>query len=337
MSSQMRLPQWLGLVGGFLIVFDLTLGAPLPSDSPPSNLQTRVPAPVFGCPGPAQDRGPKACRPFSNATASTDAHTPQTLTRSGASTSLQVKRAGDLSPAFFYDRPNRLRGTKAHPPAIRRRCLPPRYVYNIIPTNNFPGINAIDFPSWRDYATLAEAHKAILARQDSCRCKCDDFGRLITDQRYGGCKHQWQVDRCVVMFGCICIADLGQPTATDPGLTADDYQRAIEAIPRTVKELNPHWQWNMAGLDTEPGQTLKWASIRSAVNNPSLKEPYYLEGPSKNTDSDWNWLLNLNAGSGGALAGRLGGSLFRRNNGASDPTKTRLTYVPVVGHNITAT
>ncbi|KAK6347278.1 hypothetical protein TWF696_007350 [Orbilia brochopaga] len=83
----------------------------------------------------------------------------------------------------------------------------------------------------------------------------------------------------------------------------------------------------MDGLDHEPGQTMRWSNSRTRVNDPDLKEPYYLEGPGDQTK--WNWLANLNSVSGGSLAASLsGGGLLKRDAEAPNNT-TDTTSVPV--------
>ncbi|KAF3918349.1 hypothetical protein ABW21_db0207792 [Orbilia brochopaga] len=275
--------------------------------------------------------GPTAC-PLKNATGivSADMPTAPTRTRDLSTSPHEKREEGGLSPAWFFT------GTKG---SMRVHCLPQRYVYNNIdpyaykgetnhkklkselPEQDFPGLGLIGKVEektwgpayyWSKSGPLLEAYAIIKRRQDAClHCHCDDNGRLVPALApKARCHAQWQADECAAVYACICWARLGQPKATSTSLTIDDYQRALDAIPGTIREGHKDWAWKMNGLDREPGQTMKWTNTRVQVNDPDLKEPYYLEGPSDR--SAWNWLTNPNRLVGGGFADALNGGLSKR-------------------------
>ncbi|EPS45743.1 hypothetical protein H072_299 [Dactylellina haptotyla CBS 200.50] len=147
------------------------------------------------------------------------------------------------------------------------RCQQARLVYEMEPhENNIPGVDLEGWPNWRVFRNRLDAYDAIR---------------------------------------CFCYADLIQPTATETGIPNEKYQEAIDQIPGTVRFLkNTHWKWNMDGLGREPGQSMSWSNQRTRVNDPRIKEPYYLEGPGQ--ERTWDWLRNLD----GLRGLGLGGSKF---------------------------
>ncbi|KAK6519429.1 hypothetical protein TWF281_003263 [Arthrobotrys megalospora] len=87
-----------------------------------------------------------------------------------------------------------------------------------------------------------------------CRhCLCDqETGRILPKpgNKVHNCKSsQWFADRCAIGYGCYCAATLAQPVldAATLGEPLENFQRAIDAIPRTVRGLvqNRGWVWNV--------------------------------------------------------------------------------------------
>ncbi|KAK6338054.1 hypothetical protein TWF696_001525 [Orbilia brochopaga] len=324
MNTKMLLVWWLGLILSLLAIFDITSTAPLAPDGPNPNPQPGLLAPVSGCHGTARNRELKSCL-YGNTTATINA--PTITTETSISPSVLSKRIGDVvRPDWFYKSKMLL------------KCLPYNYVLKIKPYNSLLGIMAWDFPDWKEYKGL-EGAKHLHIKQDGCKngCKCDENGRIVKRPNIDKYCAEEFAARCAVIYACVCHAILGQPTATDAGLTADDYQRAIDGIPGSVQAANRNWRWNMAGLDSEPGKSMTWSNSRVAVADPGLKEPYYIEGPSMSKDPDWNWLLKLSAATGGGLASRLGGGLSKREVEASDTVESKVVHVKAPDSDITIT
>ncbi|KAF3925197.1 hypothetical protein ABW20_dc0103217 [Dactylellina cionopaga] len=114
-------------------------------------------------------------------------------------------------------------------------------------------------------------------------------------------------------IGCYCAALLKQPQEKPTGVTVADYQRAIDSMPEYTKMHNKDWVWSPKwgfGKNGEPGFTMTFSKHRVNVqdNDPTLKEPYFIEGPDLHINLEGNfeqtleWLQSL---------WKLGGTAYR--------------------------
>ncbi|KAK6521616.1 hypothetical protein TWF506_001829 [Arthrobotrys conoides] len=191
----------------------------------------------------------------------------------------------------------------------------------------FPGSETLILPL--DYNTLfpslIHARNAILIGVNDCKdCDCLDDGEMIpnwfkgTD---GTCKTDRDTSICQLVYGCYCSALLTQPQPTFTGVTAEDYQNAMDQIPWSVRvdPRNYGYWWKNAPTNAQgrrvwlkapdnyiPGFTYSRGGHKELV--PGTKEPYYLEGPESDYDD-----IPLNRGTAWGLgAGK--GLVWKRDN-----------------------
>ncbi|KAJ6256388.1 Major facilitator superfamily multidrug transporter [Drechslerella dactyloides] len=221
------------------------------------------------------------------------------------------KRAGDtIGPEWFYRR------------GPRKRCHRREFVYNLIPLD-YPGfgISVADFPDWKgNFANRELAYKTITTRQGYCSdCYCDKNGRLSVSPKWylkknGQCDTAFQANRCMVVYGCYCWVDLGQPKPTATGLSLSDYQKALDKMPHVFKFQHKYYKW-VHGLGDDVGDSLTFSDTRTNVAG--TKEPYSIEGPSER--ESWNWLGNLQ---GGLAFGQSAKIMKRETIDADEPEKS---------------
>ncbi|KAF3908857.1 hypothetical protein AA313_de0201069 [Arthrobotrys entomopaga] len=196
---------------------------------------------------------------------------------------------------------------------LRVRCAPRSYVYSI-PPSDVPGvIDIVDWPDWSSvvWNSMQEALGEITLRQRRCarHCRCTPEGRMIPRVPLvagPGCHTQQLADQCRVVLACFCSAEIGDE---DHDLAESD-PLGVEAPTgmRTGQELGDfrHELGGIVGMDGRP--EFSFSNGRVRVSDPRVKEPYFLEGPSKG--ETWDWLANL-----GALSGGLGRIVKRESSG----------------------
>ncbi|KAK6355538.1 hypothetical protein TWF696_004637 [Orbilia brochopaga] len=208
------------------------------------------------------------------------------------------KRAGEVpGPEWFYSR------------GPWKRCHRKEFVYNLAPQKfESHGIDVDDFPDWKGgFADREAAYRAIGFAQDRCRkCQCDKDGRLIPKNHVRGarvraCRSVHAANMCMVIFGCYCYVELGQPQPTATGLSISDYQKALDSIPDVFKFQHKYYKW-VHGLGDNPGDSITFSDTRTRVAGTA--EPYYVEGPS--IGNTWDWLRNMRGGFSGS------GMVFKR-------------------------
>ncbi|KAF3927927.1 hypothetical protein ABW20_dc0107488 [Dactylellina cionopaga] len=62
------------------------------------------------------------------------------------------------------------------------------------------------------------------------------------------------------------------------------------------------YQWT-SKTKTRPGRWYGFANHKTQVEDPSIKEPYFIEGPSEGPT--WEWIKGLGVGYGGFVADKL--------------------------------
>ncbi|KAF3905231.1 hypothetical protein ABW21_db0202628 [Orbilia brochopaga] len=233
------------------------------------------------------------------------------------STISHVKRTGQSEPVlgqvpwtFFLWSHHYKKEFRQGYPVVK--CLSPQFVYDLTPVNYGLVTIEFDWPIW-SAAPREQAYPVIATHQRGvCRkCDCDENGKIILPTGRGklrNCPSQLVIDRCVIIYACTCQGRLWQPKTTATHIPIEEYQKAIDNIPETVKSANPDWSWDMDGLPHEPGQRMRWSKNRQQVHDPGIKEPYYIEGPSDGPT--WDWLRTLNGG--GLGLGLLKGSIRKR-------------------------
>ncbi|KAF3904392.1 hypothetical protein ABW21_db0202659 [Orbilia brochopaga] len=100
----------------------------------------------------------------------------------------------------------------------------------------------------------------------------------------------------MVVFGCYCWVELGQPKPTATGLSISDYQKALDSIPEVFRFQHKYYKWRH-DLGGEGGDWIKFSDTGTKRQVPGTSEPYYVEGPGN--QGAWDWLRNLNGGFGG--------------------------------------
>ncbi|KAK6336780.1 hypothetical protein TWF718_009569 [Orbilia javanica] len=154
----------------------------------------------------------------------------------------------------------------------------------------------ISLDDWTDWSTVetGAALWHIRTRQLSCYdCLCDEEGGLYglstSKDPLGGqvyytgskkCRSQTFANRCGVMLGCFCTADLIQPVPEDNTIPISVFQQALDNLPDTVQGHNPDYRWNYGG------GTLRFTQPRRYLD-PTTAEPYYLEGPSVGMNQEY--------------------------------------------------
>ncbi|KAK6506895.1 hypothetical protein TWF481_005353 [Arthrobotrys musiformis] len=228
------------------------------------------------------------------------------------------KRYGDtISPHWFYDA------------KMRVECPS---VDNIM-TLDMSGIDRSLFPGSEDlilpvrYQTMFETREQaadfILAGVADCKdCDCLEDGSMIPnwfrlEGTGGNCNSDRVVSICQLIYGCYCSARLIQRLPTATGVTADDYQAALDQIPWSVRvdPRNIGYWWKNAPVNAQgrrawmkapggyvPGFTYGREPPHKILV-PGTAEPYYLEGPDDGT------LYNVDRGLLGSMmgVGGLGG------------------------------
>ncbi|KAK6354520.1 hypothetical protein TWF696_003663 [Orbilia brochopaga] len=222
-----------------------------------------------------------------------------------------TERAGLIPPSFFY------KGG-----VFKRRCLPPELVVTRTKADNHLGYPIGQWPDWLgpDYPGGRNAALVrIASKQGNCKtyCDCSEDGRLTRQRRAVPappknplCQLRQFAERCAIMFGCFCEAELIQPSPTATGIPLDEYQNALDRIPKIVKLRNPDYKWNHGAGE------LTFSKKERQVGGTA--EPYYVEGPS--SEPGWDWLAKLNAGhSFGGLSGGFSGLSKRESKADADP------------------
>ncbi|KAK6524153.1 hypothetical protein TWF694_005814 [Orbilia ellipsospora] len=187
--------------------------------------------------------------------------------------------------------------------SLRVRCAPKTYVYSI-PSHDVPGvIMADEWPDWHGepWDSIQEALAEIAWRQRRCasNCKCSPEGRMIPRTPVyanPGCQTQQAADQCRVVFACFCSAEVG-----DEDMDASETGSiGVEAGRMKTGQALDDFKHDLEGIMVVDGShSVSFSNGRVRVNDPSIKEPYFLEGPSKG--ENWDWFANL-----GNLSGGLG-------------------------------
>ncbi|KAK6525747.1 hypothetical protein TWF281_010793 [Arthrobotrys megalospora] len=139
-------------------------------------------------------------------------------------------------------------------------------------------------------ATSGQAKLPLVQTSPNAKA-CDDEGRMYGIRPYNrapgftysndrACSTQKAADRCSVMYGCFCTAELIHPVPEDRTLPISEFQEALDRIPDTVQGHNPDYRWNYAG------GTLRFTQPRRELD-PYTGAPYYLEGPDVGIDQNW--------------------------------------------------
>ncbi|KAF3213244.1 hypothetical protein TWF192_009783 [Orbilia oligospora] len=107
--------------------------------------------------------------------------------------------------------------------------------------------------------------------QRYCRqlCECNDEGAIVPRERYGinhACGKQWQANRCFIVLGCYCTAELVQPVVEGEAATIEEYQAALDRIPQTVRNDNPDYFWRMNGLGRRPWEVMTWVASEMDID-----------------------------------------------------------------------
>ncbi|KAK6510236.1 hypothetical protein TWF481_004952 [Arthrobotrys musiformis] len=138
-----------------------------------------------------------------------------------------------------------------------------------------PHSNAVNFPldKWPDWKALyphePDGWVEIEAYQLYCsgNCNCGEEGQILPRPNTS-CGSQRVADRCSAVFACYCTAELIQPIANMadfPGATREDFQNALNRIPETIQNDNPHYYWEMHGLAVprRPWDFMGWPRERA--------------------------------------------------------------------------
>ncbi|KAK6519207.1 hypothetical protein TWF281_003044 [Arthrobotrys megalospora] len=143
-----------------------------------------------------------------------------------------------IDPSFFYS----VKG-------LYVKCATPQFIYEKEPWTS-PDFPNIDRSEWIDWKAMTESREAAYAwinrRRYRCHtCKCDEKGKVILQTRNNkdSCSTQRFADVCSLTLGCICMADLIQPTVTSLDGTFAEYQSALDSIPLTAKLANKNYKW----------------------------------------------------------------------------------------------
>ncbi|KAK6499472.1 hypothetical protein TWF506_004102 [Arthrobotrys conoides] len=248
------------------------LNIALPTSSPRANLSSSAVPPSLeennctGCTSPPagseNSEPPTKTIPFENAT----------KTNPDLEEDREYVKKETISPNFFYKEGR-----------ARIKCASAKTVYNIEPHENALGYPQKSWPHWKVlYPHPPDGWVEIEHYQLYCgSCRCDENGRII-HRGTGGCGTEGIADRCSVVLGCYCSAELIQPTANVPGATREDYQDAINRIPETIQNDNPHYWWEMHGLAVprNPWDLMGWP--RGQAPRPIDQEPPWI-----NPDTRW--------------------------------------------------
>ncbi|KAF3278000.1 hypothetical protein TWF970_004878 [Orbilia oligospora] len=159
----------------------------------------------------------------------------------------------EVHPSFFYKRGK-----------MNIVCAPPKVVMDIEPHENSLNFPFERWPRWKkEYYDKSRALVDIEVFQRYCRqlCECNDEGAIVPRARYGvnqACGRQWQANRCFIVLGCYCTAELVQPVVEGDAATIEEYQAALDRIPQTVRNDNPDYFWRMNGLGRRPWEVMTW-------------------------------------------------------------------------------
>ncbi|KAK6507558.1 hypothetical protein TWF481_005988 [Arthrobotrys musiformis] len=195
-------------------------------------------------------------------------------------TEVNLKRTGKIPASFFYKEGR-----------MRVRCNPPSWVIRI-PRRAVPAMR-ITLDDWEDWSKIAPGAALWYAqrRQEQCYgCQCDENGGLYAIslvarkgtrlEKVRGCGTQFSADKCSVMLGCFCTADLIHPVPEDKTLPISVFQEALDSIPDTVQGHNPDYRWNYGG------GTLRFTQPRRYLD-PNNAAPYNLNIPRVAMDDDY--------------------------------------------------
>ncbi|KAK6510254.1 hypothetical protein TWF481_004971 [Arthrobotrys musiformis] len=242
-----------------------------PSANAPSALATALPPAVTG------DYTTSIIKPTNLGTSEppTKTTTNNEINKTSSEPVRKIFKKVTISPSFFY-----MNGR------ARVKCASPKVAYHITPYVNPAGFPLEKWPEWKElYPHEPDGWVEIESYQLACSgaCNCNEDGKIVPRTNTNSCGSQRQADRCSVVFACYCTAVLVQPIANMaafPGATRDDFQDAINRIPETIRNDNPHYWWQMHGLAVprRPWDFMGWA--RGPAVRPTDQPPPWLDsGP----------------------------------------------------------